>query len=372
MKISENCKKYKIFFWIGTKAEFIKLIPVIKSLEKEKIPYLIIFTGQHTKASHVITQKFNLQGDSIFITQREKDLSNFTECLIWWFKSLYKIILFVRYNRYIFLNKILLIHGDTESTLLGVIFAKLNKMILMHIEGGLRSFSIIEPFPEELIRRIADLASDYIFCPEYKKKVVINTYYNTVKDTIELLYAKFESTREYTQREYDVVASIHRKENLYNKKRLLNIINLIYEISKNKKILLVMDRQAEHVLLKNKFFLDKIKQNNNVKISKTIEYEQFLKLVTDSEYVLTDGGSLQEETYFLNKPCFIFRNRTERNIGLGETSILYSFNISNWLYFQKNYSSFSRFSANIENIKPSEIIVKTIKNIINEEKSSIS
>ena len=90
-----------------------------------------------------------------------------------------------------------------------------------------------------------------------------------------------------------------------------------------------------------------------------LPYIEFVDLIAGAEFIVTDGGSIQEECYYLNKPCMVMRSKTERIEGLGENVQLVEFNLNQIEFFLESYSSFKREELK-EDISPSEIIIDNL------------
>ena len=220
-----------------------------------------------------------------------------------------------------------MVHGDTESTLIGTVIAKITGCKICHIEGGLRSFDIFDPFPEEIIRRITDRLSKYIFCTSEwscsnlkKEKIrakIYNLGSNTVDDAVELAINKTKPNN--IPKGKFAILMLHRKETLYQKKRLDAGIKIIEKIAKKFKTVFILSKNSEYVLKKVGVY-DKIKNNPNIIIKDYYDYASFIHLANKSEFIAADSGGIQEETYSLNKPYLILRKRTERKRSRGETN----------------------------------------------------
>ena len=107
--------------------------------------------------------------------------------------------------------------------------------------------------------------------------------------------------------------------------------------------------------------LSRIESNPNIITEGYYDYPSFMDLVKSAQFVLTDGGGLQEETYFLNTPCLILRKRTERNDGLGSTAMLSELKPDKITYFLKNFNQFKR--GRLENRYPSKFIAEKVAEV---------
>lgn len=306
---------------LGTKAELIKTMPLMKELDRRKIDYTFIHTGQHGLGE--LCDDFGIKKPDIVLYEPPKLSSRFmvkTHKAIFWGLSLTP-----RIRRA--LNKIkpdyVLYHGDTLSTAAAA-FASSNwlgrkKWLNGHLEAGLRSYTIFEPFPEEISRRIADRFSDLLFAPSklsaenlkhLKGKVYLTG--NTVVDSvIECIKIAKQRKLPVTKGKY-VVVNIHRHENIKSKGRMEKIYNIIKEVGLPM-IWPIHDNTKKQM---TKFGLLERFNKLNIKFSPLATYIEFIWLINNAEYLITDGGSIQEESLVLKKPCVLLREKTERQEGL--------------------------------------------------------
>jgi UDP-N-acetylglucosamine 2-epimerase (non-hydrolysing) len=314
-----------ITFLIGTKAELIKCMPIMKELERREIDYYFIHTGQHSIID--LVKDFEIKKPNIVLYTPPKLSSRFmakTHKAIFWALPLVKKIKSV-------IKKVnpsfVLYHGDTLSTSVAAIASSkllnpLKKWKNVHLEAGLRSFDIFEPFPEEISRKIADRFSDILFAPselsvknlkKEKLKGKIVKVGNTIVDSvlISLKLAKKKKLEKLKEKNY-VVINIHRHENIKSKKRMEKIV----EIVKNVSLPIYWPIHDNTRKQLEKFGLWKELKNKNIHFSSLIGYIEFIWLLKYATYLITDGGSIQEESLALKKPCILLREKTERQEGL--------------------------------------------------------
>lgn len=349
---------------IGTKAQLIKMAPVMVSLQQREIPYNFIFTGQHKNTIDEMLSDFGIKKPDI-ILYSGKDITSIWAMLLW----LSRILLISYLKRSsIFQNDnngIVLVHGDTLSTLLGALIGKMAKMKVGHIESGLRSFHYFHPFPEEITRILTFSLSNYLFCPgdlavknvrNYKKEV-INIFENTLYDTIKMSSRSSQRQNHIPDYSYCVV-SLHRFENIFIESRFCEIIKIIESIAVYQKILLILHPPTEKQL--NKYgLLEKLKLNNNISLRPRYNHSDFLSLLERCEFVMTDGGSLQEETYYMGIPCLLFRKVTERQEGIGRNVVLSNYNVNVIQNFCRTFSQYRYEPIELAR-SPTNIIVERI------------
>ena len=315
----------KLAIIAGTKAEVIKLAPVLIELERRGAEYYFLHTGQHNISS--ILYELEVPSPSHVLYTPPKFSSRFMlkthKALLWSWKAVFKLRKIISQLSPDFV----LYHGDTLSTSLAAISSSnvlgMKKWQTCHIEAGLRSFDLFEPFPEEISRRIADRFSDVLFTPSRLSTLILKGEYNDKKEIVEtgntivdsvklaLKLAKKRKIKHPEENEY-VVVNVHRHENITSKERLKKIVEILECVTLP--IYWPLHDNTRKQL--KKFGLWKKVERMNIKFSKLKGYVEFINLLSHATYILTDGGSIQEESLVLKKPCIILRYRTERQEGL--------------------------------------------------------
>lgn len=348
---------------IGTKAQLIKMAPIMWQLNQRNIPYNFISTGQHKDTMDDILANFGLDGPDQ-ILYKGKDITSVASMTIWAITIL-AYSFFAR--KRIFKNDkkgLVLIHGDTLSTLIGAIMGKLSGQKVAHVESGLRSYNWFHPFPEELTRVLAFKLSDYYFCPGEKhvknvaryKGEAINCFENTLIDSLRIAQPFVDRLELPIPTEPYIIVTIHRFENIRSRSALERIIELIEIISKlGVRILFILHKPTERSLAK--FNLSgRLERIHNLETRPRYDYFSFIKLTQYCEFTVSDGGSNQEECSYLGKPILLLRQASEREEGLGENGVLSKYSKATVEDFCQRYNEFKRASPkNAHN--PSEIIV---------------
>ncbi|MDX9970612.1 MAG: UDP-N-acetylglucosamine 2-epimerase [Candidatus Gracilibacteria bacterium] len=355
----------KIHIVIGTKAQLIKMAPIMVELEARKIPYNYIFTGQHNLTMDELRENFNIKAPDITL-YKGKDITGVFQSMIWLFSICAKTI----FKKKEILGKtdkshILLTHGDTFSTILGALMGKIARIKVAHVESGLRSFHIFSPFPEEINRLLTFRLSDIYFCPgkwalnnikKYKGEK-IDTNYNTLFDSLQLALKKTDTKIDLPKEDYAVV-SLHRFENIFSPTRFEKIIELLIETSKTIKLLFIL-HEPTRLRLEKTGLIKRIKENKNIELRPRYDYFKFVKLIHNAKFIMTDGGSNQEECFYLGKPCLIMRETTERTEGLGKNALISKFDKEIIKNFSQNYKQFE-IDPKKEIDSPTNIIVNRI------------
>ena len=310
---------------IGTKAELIKCMPIMLELQKQKRKYWFIHTGQHSLKG--ACEEFEVKKPDFILSKEPKISTKFwskiNQVSLFWFLSMIpKIRQIIRKLKLNFV----VYHGDTMSTAAAsVASSKLmnprKRWKNVHLEAGLRSGSLLEPFPEEISRQISDEFSDILLAVsdlteknlrKYQNKKKIIKIGNTIVDSSAISYNKTKKKHKKLNYEY-VLINLHRHENLKDKKRMEKIVQILKYI-KIKSIWPLHDNTEYY--LKKYGLLNKIKEMKNMEIMPLISYTHFIFLLANCKYLITDGGSIQEESLVFKKPCILLRKKTERQEGL--------------------------------------------------------
>lgn len=354
-----------IHVFVGTKAQFIKMAPVILELERRGLSFNLIDAGQHAALTGDICRQFGLREADVFLRPGRANVSSVSEAVAWAGKILLQMT-FKRNHLYQWLFRgesgICLIHGDTLTTLLSLLCAKRCGMKVAHVEAGLRSYGLLDPFPEEIIRRIAMRYSDILFAPSelaaknlskmgYGSKTV-NSGGNTSAEAVEIAL-KNKTGRGEPRRKYAVV-TIHRVENIYLRSRLSEIAALIERISRERRVIFVLHDPTRRQLARFGL-LRALVGSEAIEVLPLQPYFEFLHLLADADFIVTDGGTVQEESYLLGVPCLIMRTRTERQEGLGENALLAAFDRERIDSFLQNFSALRRARGH-DSVSPSRLI----------------
>ena len=302
----------KIHLIAGARPNLIKVAPLLSTLEIEKnIDVKFIYTGQHYDK--------NLFTEILFDMNIRRPDINFKIGLGSPNFQISKII--KKYNKYLEKNipDLIIVFGDVNSTLAAAITAKKNNIKLAHVEAGLRCYD--DSLPEEVNRRLTDSISDYLFTPSvYENKNLLKENIkkkvfcvgNIMIDSL----IKFLSFRKNFIQKYkniDGVLTLHRPENVDNKRRLIEIISELKEWTKYHKILFPIHPRTKKKLTEFNLNVN-LNTITNLRVCDPLNYNDFLLQICKSNFVITDSGGIQEETSYLGIPCFTIRKNTERPI----------------------------------------------------------
>lgn len=221
--------------------------------------------------------------------------------------------------------RICVVHGDTPSTLLSTLLARRTGLRVAHLEAGLRSRSILHPFPEELIRLAVMRSSRLLFAPDDEavanleamkvKGRILRTPGNT---SIDALRASLTDVPEPGSG--PAVVTMHRVENLHRRSTVQGFFGLVLRVAAERKVTFVVHGPTEDVLRRSGR-ADELTAAG-VEMVSLLPHREFTRLLAAAPLVVTDGGSVQEECALLGVPTLLWRHRTERSDGLGQNVVL--------------------------------------------------
>jgi len=351
-----------IVFIVGTSAELIKIEPVIRRLIPEQ-QCSIFWTAQQGKFRPNIALA-SPPISSLLTARVSRPLTKKRQVPYWIIVS--SVWLYVRLRqlrRTTRSRPTVVVHGDTLTCLVGAFVAKISGLTVAHVEAGLRSGRWNHPFPEELIRRLVSRIAIIHFAPgrvavENLSKVrseVVDTHCNTIVDSMRDVLVNVEVDVEEPQ----LIVLLHRAELLRQSSLVRETYELIFSFSKNRKIktIVILDDFAEASI--GKMVRDLAKRGGDIRISPKLQHIEFIRLLVGATAVVTDSGGLQEETALLGIPCLVHRCATERNDGLGTTSVLSGWDLSIAKRFLEDYAHRPRngFPLNVGVCSPSRVIV---------------
>ncbi len=356
-----------IHIFIGTKAQYIKTAPVLRLLDKEGIAYNLVDSGQHAQITRQLREELGLREPDIFIGGAG-DISKIHEAAFWFFKNSLLALFFPKkvFNSVFNGRKgICIIHGDTLSTLLSLFMAKRAGLKVGHIEAGLRSFNWFNPFPEEIVRVISMHFSDILFAPSdwafsNLLKMKLKGRAINLKNNInyESLLFSLSKVRQADKNINYCLVTIHRTETILVRRRLNFVVKLLLDLAKERMVLFVVHKPTKIAL--EKFGLFGLLKNDNIELLEIMPHADFIQKLKGAEFIITDGGSIQEESFYLGIPCLLMRRKTERREGLGENVFLCGFCEKKALNFLREFKKYRTNQVVLSSEQPSKIIFREI------------
>ena len=322
----------KIMMVFGTRPEAIKMAPLVKALQRETSEFetIVCVTGQHRQMLDQVLKLFEITPDfDLNIMKSGQDLYDISSRVLLGMRDVFAEVR----------PDLLMVHGDTTTSMAAALAAFYQHIPVAHVEAGLRTWNLESPWPEELNRQITGRIARYNFAPtpksrenlllEHVPEESIFVTGNTVIDALHWVVEQLQSSEELRQEQieflkingYDtgrlsegkklVLITGHRRENFGE--GFLSIcraikylgktfpeVDFVYPMHLNPNV-----RSA----IKTVFGDEK---NSNMFFIEPLDYLPFVFLMEKSYLVLTDSGGVQEEAPGLGKPVLVMRDTTER------------------------------------------------------------
>jgi UDP-N-acetylglucosamine 2-epimerase (non-hydrolysing) len=311
----------RVLFAFGTRPEAIKMAPVVKALTNEPaFDAKVCVTAQHRQMLDQVLNLFELQPDfDLNLMKSGQDLSDITSNVLWGMREVYRQ----------WPPDIILVHGDTSTTLAASLSAYYAKIKVGHVEAGLRTHNKYSPWPEEMNRRLTGSVADLHFAPTERARtnllaegvaggsihVTGNTVIDALLDVVQwvrsdtALRARFEAQFDFldTSKRLILVTG-HRRENFGT--GFENICQALAGLAMRG------DVQIVYPVHLNPNVQEPVRRIlgvvPDVKLIDPLDYLPFVYLMDRSALIITDSGGVQEEAPSLGKPVLVMRDTTER------------------------------------------------------------
>lgn len=360
----------QVYFVIGTRAQFIKVAPILHAMREAKLPYRLIYTAQHRENIEEILAIYQLPGPDV-VMYGAGEANTKRSFLRWFLSMLYKVIFQPR--RYLPEPGLVLTHGDTFTAWLAALMGRRAGCRVGHIESGCRSFNLLSPFPEEISRLITFSLTDIFFCADAwaagnlkrYRGLKINMGANTILDGVR--YALAHPSRAdfaFADAPFGVV-SIHRYENIFTPRLTRVILPKLKQIAGQRRLIFTLHPTTRE-RLRALGLLEELSAHPNITLHERFGFIDWINLCSKAAFVITDGGSNQEELSYLGVPTLLFRTETERQEGLGKNIVLSKFDPAVIDRFIQNPDEYRVPPADIS-AQPSQAVIDTIRRLSRKE-----
>lgn len=285
---------------VGARPQFIKLAPVLEAFRELSIPFKVLHTGQHYDygMSELLFKNLELPGPEYNLGIGSASHAHQTGMMLTGIEE-------VLHNES---PTLLLVYGDTNSTLAGALAASKLGIKVGHVEAGLRSFD--RRMPEEINRVVADHLSDYHFCPTRRSVELLKAEGIAGMLTGDVMV---DALQRFSNMEVKspfeppyILATIHRAENTDDHKRFHAIWEAFQRISKDIPVIFPV-----HPRTRDRFRGILQHPARGVKIIDPVGYLDMIAMLREAQCIITDSGGVQKEALLLKTPCVTVRETTE-------------------------------------------------------------
>jgi len=282
----------------GTRPEYIKIKPLLETFDGV-IPYALLFTGQHTSLLKDVISTTDIR--RLEIEDGESRLDSIVQSIM---------------NKGHIFNNItsVMVQGDTTSAFAVALAAFHRKLKIIHLEAGLRTYDMNNPYPEEFNRQAISRMTNIHLCPTdvaamNLKKEGINRGVHIVGNTVLDNLTRVEPTYGNT-----ILITMHRRENHHIMDKWFSELESLATNNPRYDFVIPLHpnpnvQQYRHIL-------------KRVKVIEPLDHPEFIRMIAACRFIITDSGGIQEEASFLRKKCIVCREITERVEGMGCFSCL--------------------------------------------------
>jgi len=352
----------------GTTGELIKLAPVLLRLEDRGHRYVLATTGQQVEQIPGFLEQFGLRQPDLWLARGAsgRDLRANRD-IPGWLATVGRRFAGSRARLRRDLidgpgKPLVLVHGDTMTTVVGASMGRALRVPVAHVEAGLRSYDLRHPFPEELNRRTASRIARIHYAPgpwaaSNLHGDVVDTGSNTIRDSLALVDGEDGPPGVAPEEPFGVV-SLHRFELLSSRVELGGVLEVLAKAAR--RIPLVFVDHSVTAAALERFGLGHYFDSEAFVRVPRLRFFDFVRLVRRSAFVVTDSGGSQEECFYLDIPCLVHRVRTERREGLGENVVLSGMRLDSLESFLGDPERHRRRSP-LPDASPSDVIVADLE-----------
>ncbi len=301
----------KILTVVGARPQFVKAAALSRALKKLEIEEVLVHTGQHfdENMAEIFFRQMNIPQPKYNLGINSLSHGAMTGRML---EEIEKVL--VEEN-----PSVVVVFGDTNSTLAGALAASKLYIPVAHIEAGLRSFNM--RMPEEINRILTDRISDFLFCPtEVAMKNLKNEGFDNfdvniinsgdVMYDVALYYSRFSADHSSVIKNLGIenkpfiLTTLHRQENTDDMERLNSILSALNKLSADYQIVLPIHPRTGKILKSENIRL-------NFEPIDPVGYFDMIELLKNCKMVITDSGGVQKEAFFFEKHCLVARDETE-------------------------------------------------------------
>ena len=360
-----------VAFMVGTTAEVIKVAPVVVALREQGVDVRLWNTAWHVEGLRATLDDLGLaQPDEHFVApERQTSVHRSSQVPAWGLRVALHAARHRRRLRRILRADgnppLLVVHGDTFTTVLGTLVGRFLGVPVAHVEAGMRSGDLFNPLPEEVNRKVAARLCRIHFAPtdrevqnlrrERVRGLVVDTGANTAIDALRMMMGAGSPDVEVP--DHFGLVTLHRFELVRSDKALTEVLKTLHEASR--RVPLVMPAgDAERSRIDELGLLGLF--DDAFRLVPKQPYARFLPLLARAAFVVTDSGGLQQECGFLGMPCAIHRTATESHHGLGANLLLTGMRRDELERFLADPEAWRRPSE-LDRFRPTEVIVEHLR-----------
>ena len=326
---------------LGTMAEYLKTAPLLRLLADDGVPFRLVDLGQHGAYNAEMRDRLGLPDPDVELGDG-RDKETVGQVVRWAFRQSRRLGSPRRLRSEVFAGRpgVAVVHGDTPSTLMGTLMARRAGLPVAHLEAGLRSRDLLHPFPEELTRVVVMRLAHVLFAPGAEAvsnlqamriggtvvplpgntglEALVHDLQQPDDDGLVVDAATLADLRE--RADGAVVVTCHRVENLTNRQRVQYFHDVLVDLARRYRVVFAMHGPTRAVF--GERGLDRSLADAGVELTELLPHREFTTMLARAPFVITDGGSIQEECALLGTPTLLWRRGSERPDGVGRNVVV--------------------------------------------------
>lgn len=315
----------RLHVFVGTKAQYIKTAPLLRLMDQRSLDYRLVDSGQHAKLSTGLRAELGVRAPD-YVLGGDADVDTVPQAAVWASRLAARLWSPRSLRAEVFggAGGICVVHGDTPSTLLATFMARRAGLGVAHLEAGLRSHNLANPFPEELIRLVVMRRSDLLFAPH--DEAVANLAAMRVRGRVVAVAANtsVDAVRFApgggAEATGPALVTLHRVENLYRRQVVQRLVDAVVQLAERRAVRFVVHGPTWEALRRGSH--EERLRDGGVELVPLVRHHEFVAMLRAAPLVITDGGSIQEECALLGVPTLVWRRRTERADGVGHNVVV--------------------------------------------------
>ena len=364
-----------IAFIVGTTAELIKVAPVYHELRLRGHAAEFWYTAQHVEELESTLADLRLPPIARWLVPERSAVNLARPAQVpGWFLRVVRTVVRDRaaLRRRLASDgepPVVLVHGDTFTAPIGAVIGRALGARVGHLEAGMRSGSIRNPFPEELNRRVAAYLVDVHFAPtaveahnlRHRRGAIVTMGANTVVDSIRLaLEHPVDAGPDLPER--FGVATLHRFELVRQEETFRASLEALRDYARREVPVVYFSGASERERIEA-FGLWDLFDPERFRIEDKLSYVRFQPVLARAEFVVTDSGGVQEEAYLLGIPCAVHRTHTERHVGEGDQMVLTKYDLGALREFLADHERY-RAASSLDRYHSSAAVVDALESMV--------
>jgi UDP-N-acetylglucosamine 2-epimerase len=335
-------------------------------MQRRGVEYRLVDSGQHADLTVRLRDELGVPAPDVALGMGG-DVDSVAEALVWAGRLTSELLRTRRaLLKDVFGNRggVCVIHGDTPTTLITALLARRAGLAVAHLEAGLRSPHLFHPFPEEFVRRAVTRIADLLFAPHEEARrnlerasargEIVVLAANTTLEALRHALGELKAPGDGPP-----VVTCHRVENLVARWRLRRLVTYVREIALEMPVDFVAHGPTAKAL-RSSGLERPLREQPNVRLVPLMSHTDFVRRLSRAPFVITDGGSIQEECFYLGVPTLLWRKSTERPEGISRNAVVSGYDDETVRTFLAHPDEYRRPPVG-EDVRPSATILDRLE-----------